>query len=91
MTGVETRMDDAFGNASMRGPSLAVEPSSTRAGQSTAFQKNVQELLGGKIQIGGVLSGGIDLREGYPHATTGGSHARTARAILNGTYSFLVW
>ena len=71
MTGVEVRMDDAFASPSMRGPSLAVEPKSTRAGQSTTFQDSVKKMLGGKIQLGGVLSGGIDLREGYPHTTTG--------------------
>lgn len=80
MSGVVTQMDDAFGNASMRGPSLAIEPSSTRAGQATLFQKNVQELLGNKIHLGGVLSGGIDLREGYPHATTGKSCKNTGAA-----------
>tara|TARA_B100000886_G_scaffold302325_1_gene232329 strand:- start:134 stop:415 length:282 start_codon:yes stop_codon:yes gene_type:complete len=71
MTGVETKMDDAFGSASRLGPSLATEPSSTRRGQSTAFQDNVKAMLGNKIALGGVLSGGIDLREGYPHSTTG--------------------
>ena len=71
MTGVTVGIDDAFGNASMRGPSITVEPGSTRAGQSSTFQKNVQELLGGKIQLGGTLSGGLDLHEGYPHSSTG--------------------
>lgn len=64
-------MDDAFGSASRLGPSLATEPSSTRRGQDTAFQDNVKKMLGNKITLGGVLSGGIDLREGYPHSTTG--------------------
>ena len=71
MTGVEVRMDGSFGEASRRGPSLATEPSSTRAGQSSTFQDNVKALLGGNIALGGTLTGGIDLREGYPHATTG--------------------
>ena len=71
MSGVETKMDDAFGSASRLGPSLATEPSSTRRGQSDAFKENVKKMLGNKIALGGVLSGGIDLREGYPHSTTG--------------------
>ena len=71
MSGVETKMDDAFGSASRPGPSLATEPSSTRRGQSDAFKENVKKMLGNKIALGGVLSGGIDLREGYPHSTTG--------------------
>ena len=51
MTGVETRMDDAFGNASMRGPSLAVEPSSTRAGQARRFKKTFKNCSAEKFKL----------------------------------------
>ena len=71
MTGVVTDIDQNFSKAiTSIGPSATLEPSTTRLGQDGTFKDNVQKLIG-KVHVGGVLSGAIDLRQGYPHSTTG--------------------
>ena len=72
MSGVVTTVDPNFSRAyDAVGPSALLEPSSTRLGGDETFKETVKKLIGDKIQTHGVLSGAIDLRQGYPHSTTG--------------------
>lgn len=71
MSGVVTSIDPSFSRVDTVGPSASLEPNSTRLGQDETFRKTVNDLIGNKLMISGVHSGAIDLRQGYPHSTTG--------------------
>lgn len=72
MSGVVTTVDPNFSKAlDAVGPSAKLESQSTRLGQDETFRNTVSKLIGDNVQMSGVMSGAIDLRQGYPHSTTG--------------------
>ena len=74
MSGVVTDVDPNFTRSTISvGPSTLVEPSGTRASNDKTFQDTVKQLIGDKVQMGGVMSAALDLKSGYPHSTTGAS------------------